>query len=210
VKGLQSSGIVNIAGKIDGLQAAGILNINGGGKGVMMGLVNISTSEDIIPIGLVNIVKNGILHPAIYVDDMLFTNLSFRSGNKYFYAVFSAGFNPSLDGIDIESQHLITRGGIGFELPIRKAFIDLDLTTGNFYSFDVYRNINVYQARLTGGFKFMKHLGVFAGVSFDFIQKFDNNPYPEELEKSLLKNSYMTGSIDGGLYRTGFFAGVQF
>jgi 3',5'-cyclic AMP phosphodiesterase CpdA len=210
MKGLQSSGIVNIAGKIDGLQAAGILNINGGGKGVMMGLVNISTSEDVIPIGLVNIVKNGILHPAVYVDDMLFTNLSFRSGNKYFYAVFSAGFNPSLGGIDIGSQHLITRGGIGFELPINKAFIDIDLTSGNFYSFDAFRNINVYQARLTGGFKFMRHLGVFAGVSFDFFKKMDNEPYPEVIAGSSLKNSWAAGSIGGGIYRTGFFAGIQF
>jgi hypothetical protein len=29
-----------------------------------------ATSEDIVPIGLVNIIKNGILHPAVYVDDI--------------------------------------------------------------------------------------------------------------------------------------------
>jgi 3',5'-cyclic AMP phosphodiesterase CpdA len=212
MNGLQATGIANIADKIDGLQLSGILNINNGGKGAMIGLVNISTSEDIIPIGLVNIVRNGILHSAVYYDDMLFTNFSFRSGGKYFYAVFSAGINPSFDGNYIDITSIISRAGIGFELPINKTYIDLDLTSGNYHCLDdINRNINVLQARITGGFNFLRHLGVFAGVSIDFFYKYDNKPFPGEISRSLIKNSWAAGSINENMmYRTGFFAGVQF
>jgi hypothetical protein len=217
VKGIQTSGIANYAGKIDGIQASGIININEGGKGLMLGIVNISKSEDVIPIGLVNIIKNGIFHPAVYVDDMMFTNISLRSGNKHIYAVLSAGFNPSFDNNNVENTrrietNIITRAGIGFELPINKVFIDFDFTSGTFHSlsFGEYKNISVYQARLTGGFKLMKQLGVFAGVSFDMFYKYDNAPYPEELKNSVFKNRLPEGSFGGGFYKAGFFAGVQF
>ncbi|MDR0301648.1 MAG: caspase family protein [Treponema sp.] len=230
VNGLQASGIINYAGTIDGFQAAGILNINKGGKGVMAGLINISASEDVVPIGLVNIIKNGILHPAVYADDMLFTNVSFRSGGKHFYALLSAGFNPSFKGMDsvnnkyltthTDNKYLITRAGFGFEIPVYKAFIDIDITSGNMYNITgfnsiKYYDLNVYQARITTGFKFFRHLGVFAGVSFDFYHRYYDfadkcyEPYPDELKESIL-GSGLAHDYKGHLYKFGFFAGVQF
>ena len=206
VKGSQIGGIANFAGEINGLQLSGILNVNNGGKGVMIGLVNISSSEDIVPIGLINITKGGILHPAIYVDDMLFTNLSFRSGGKHFYGIISAG---------IRDTYIITRGGFGFEIPIQKTFINIDYTFGNFYNFNSLGDNNSYntlnfQARLTLGYKFLRHLGIFAGISYDyFYRRNDNCADPSIFFND--SNSFMSGSIHGrNFHKLGFFGGIQF
>ena len=216
VSGAQIAGIANYAGKIDGVQVSTILNVNNGGRGVMVGLVNISKSEDVTPIGLVNIIKNGILHPAVYVDDMLFTNISLRSGGKHFYGLLSAGVRPLNNEGDI---YTVTRGGFGFEIPIKKAFVNSDFTSGSMYKrnldrwWNTFGLTNVYQARLTFGYKFLKHLGIFAGISYDYFQ----NVYSRKGNdisvdpRDLAYDGFISGSVNGRNYhKVGFFGGVQF
>jgi hypothetical protein len=88
VRGIQAGVIFNYSGgDMDGAQIAPIFNLaqsgfrgiqmglvnysgessdDGKGGGLRVGLVNISKNERVVPIGLVNIVKNGILHPAVW------------------------------------------------------------------------------------------------------------------------------------------------
>ncbi|MDR1058324.1 MAG: caspase family protein, partial [Treponema sp.] len=61
LRGVQLGAIANVAaGSFRGFQM-GLVNYTGGGEGggVMAGLVNVSQNENVIPIGLVNVVKNG-------------------------------------------------------------------------------------------------------------------------------------------------------
>jgi hypothetical protein len=141
LKGLQGAGILNYAGGMQGAQM-GLVNILGGGneteksRGAQFGLVNISRSEDIVPFGLVNIMKSGILHPAVYVDDMRITNCSFRSGSKHFYTILSGGTDLSYLTSEDTDWLLSTRAGFGFEIPIKKFFIDIDAAAGNIYQYN--------------------------------------------------------------------------
>ena len=230
VNGLQASGIFNLAGELHGMQTS-LVNVNSGGSGVMIGLVNVSKSEEIVPFGLVNVMKNGLMHGAIYIDDMLFTNVSFRSGTKHFYSVFSVGtrgdrYMGSGDSL------LAVRSGFGFEIPIRKFFINIDLMSGSIINLvtlkDDYKSFekavkesadgdNVYwddwnsatytlQLRLIGGYKFFEHLGIFSGFSYNYFYRYRNtNPDPRDLG-----GLFLGGSNNRHSHKFGFFGGVQF
>ena len=229
VNGLQASGIFNLAGELKGMQAS-LVNVNLGGSGAMFGLVNYSKSEEMVPFGLVNIMKNGLIHGAIYMDDMLFTNLSFRSGTKYFYSVFSMGKRGGRY-IGSGDSMLTIRGGFGVEIPINKFFVNIDITSGSIVNLDTliddYKsfekavkenssdmaywddwNSTTYtlQLRLIGGYKFFEHLGVFAGLSYDYFYRHaDASPDPRDF-----RDLYLGGSNSSHLHKIGFLGGIQF
>jgi hypothetical protein len=212
LRGAQIAGIANVAGGgFRGLQM-GLVNYSGGGEGsgVKIGLINISKSEDVVPIGLINIVKNGMIHPAVWYDDLGFLNLSLKTGSKYVYSILGAGVEDLRFN---RSSEFIVRAGIGAELSLGKAFIDLDLTAGNIFDRDSLGGDEdatgtlLAQARLSGGFKFFKHLGAFAGVSYDYIlSPKANSPRPgRDFGFSALSRS------DGRhTHKVGFFGGIQF
>jgi hypothetical protein len=209
--GFQLGPIVNItAGSSRGFQM-GLVNYNGGGEGggVMTGLVNVSQNENVIPVGLVNIVKNGLFHPAVWYDDLRLVNLSLKSGSKYFYSILSLGVEDmriKQDGI------FIARLGIGAELPLGKTFIGLDLTAGNIFKGflgddDGGSASLLAQARLSAGYRFFKHLGVFGGISYDYI--FAPRQGSPRLGRDFGFSALSWGN-DRHTHKIGFFGGIQF
>ena len=230
INGIQVAGIFNTADELRGLQTAGIVNINHGGSGAMVGLINISDAEEsIVPFGLVNIMKNGILHPSIFIDDMLFTNIGFRSGTKHFYSLVSTGVGGDYFYNRAEDTYFSTRWGFGFEIPIHKAFINIDITSGNIYNLtkdydgdddysddEYYRyiyplpyissNTQTYQLRLSAGYKIFEHLGIFAGISFDYLHKWNKDaPDPRDFGGVFVGEKY-----GRHISKLGFFGGIQF
>jgi hypothetical protein len=209
LQGVQFGGLVNAAGgSFRGFQM-GLVNYNGkDSSGVMAGLVNISKSEKVIPIGLINIVKNGMLHPALWYDDMGFVNLSLKSGSRYIYSILGLGVENldfSYDGV------FITRAGIGAELPLGRVFVDFDLSAGYIFARpwndEASGNSLLAQARFSTGFKFFKHLGVFGGISYDYVfSPEDNSPrLGEDFGFSAL--SWSNGRHT---FKIGCFGGIQF
>jgi hypothetical protein len=215
-KGIQISGLLNrIDGDVWGLQL-GPVNIRGegGGVGVQVGLFNYSESGNVIPIGFVTKVKNGMNHFWVFTDDMLFLNAGYRSGSKIFYTHSNIGIGGGLMGRE-GGNLIINRGGFGFEFPIRKFFIDIDISTGNifkadelkdFWNFFFGSNTGIYQLRLIGGYKMYERLGIFAGISYDLLlQREASDPSPEEFAGA------MPGKSDGKyVHKVGFFGGLQF
>jgi hypothetical protein len=215
VLGIQSAGIFNRAKTLKGLQAA-LVNINGGGQGAMFGLVNVSKSEDIAPFGLVNVMKNGILHPSVYFDDMLFTNIGFRSGSKHFYTSLSAGVGGNIT-FGGGGNLFIWRGGFGFEIPANKFFFDIDFSSGSIIDlkedrYDApekrhwFSATQLSQFRLIGGYKLYQHLGIFAGLSYDYLYRHKETcPDPREFGGPMLG-----GVFNRHTHKFGFFGGIQF
>jgi hypothetical protein len=263
VNGIQGAGIFNQAsGKMRGIQAAGVYNYAGGGiqgiqaglvniaggfsdntpssdgtnlvSTVQAGLVNISENEKTIPLGLVNIVKNGIFHPAVYYDDSNFLNFSLRSGSSRFYSLISIG--TQLTGAEKDNL-FVYRGGIGFELPLGKVFLDLDLSRGSILNMDtlgkaidlalpgtddtnvirnyqrelnrIYNNAtaNLTELRLSVGFKIFEHLGVFAGISYGQLNR-RSYEAPELI--SIFGGNVFVWNNELIEHKIGFFMGLQF
>jgi hypothetical protein len=210
-RGLQM-GLVNYSGESDESGESGESGDDGDdgddgeGGGVKIGLVNISKNEKVVPIGLVNIVKNGIFHPVVWYDDMRFLNLGLRSGSRYFYSIFGAGIRD----MGIDSSLLVTRAGFGGEIPLGRFFINMDVTAGNLIDwedfFDDHANI-LLQARLSGGFKVFEHLGIFGGVSYDWLLAFND---ASRCEIDGLGPSALRWENDRNIHRIGFFGGIQF
>jgi hypothetical protein len=215
VKGMQAAGIVNYAGSLHGLQA-GLVNVNRGGMGVQIGLVNVSRSEDMVPIGLVNIIKNGMFHPAVYVDDMLFSNLSLKTGSKHFYGLLSAGTRPEALFDSSKDKYLITRAGFGFEYNISRFFVDVDVSSGNLIRLkkeDAVYSTNLNQLRLSAGYKILPHLSIFGGVSYDYFFLYkDNSPDPRDFGRPILAGTLPGTSTASNrhIHKLGFFGGIQF
>jgi hypothetical protein len=212
MQGTQWANVFNwTGGSFQGLQV-GLVNYRGGGDGpsggVMVGLVNISKSEDVAPFGLVNIVKNGMLHPAIGYDDLGFLNLSLKSGSKRFYSLFSLGLRNMRSPQDMEFTNRI---GAGVEIPLGNIFIDLDLSAGNIQPLDSLRDDPenhslLAQARVSAGFKLFEHLGAFAGISYDYILSPPDRPFRTESVFGI--PVHWTNGRHA--QKIGFFGGVQF
>jgi hypothetical protein len=237
-KGIQASGIFNYTGgDFQGVQTGlinwaqgnsyglqvGLINSGGKGSGVQVGLVNISKNESVIPIGLVNVVKNGIMHPAIYYDSMGFLNFSFRSGSRFVYSVFGVGAQKiylhvngndrAIFGWNRDDALLVYRGGLGFEIPLRSAFINIDAVTGTILNLDTVSSkgynasaSQLHQVRLTAGFKIFEHLGAFVGLSYDWIRR-ENEDSPNPDGK--MEYVFNWGN-SRNINKLGFFAGLQF
>jgi hypothetical protein len=202
-----------------------MLNYRGGegGRGVQAGLVNVSRDSSVVPFGLINIIRQGVLHPALYYDDMGFLNFSFRSGSKNFYSIFGVGAqkiylpvngtNRAVWGRDEDDTLLAYRSGLGFEIPLGPFFINIDITGGSILNLDTISKAGytasasiLAQARLTVGFELFEHLGAFAGLCYDYIyRESDSSPNPQ---------GKLDCVFDWGdrwnINKLGFIAGIQF
>ncbi len=94
VEGAQLAGITNTAYDIDGAQIAGIINIAENVKGLQMaGIVNICDSIDGIPIAPFSYVrKNGYRRFEISTSEINPVTVSFKTGVRKFYTIFSIGY----------------------------------------------------------------------------------------------------------------------
>jgi hypothetical protein len=167
--------------------------------------------------------KNGIMHPAVFADDMLFTNISFRSGSKHFYSILSAGVGGGAT-FGSGDKLLVARAGFGFEYSVNKLFMNIDVTSGNIINIDTFGDkkdddkskwdkygssvSSLAQLRLLAGYKFLPHLGIFAGVSYDYIQRdHDTSPNPRDFGGLFLGEGFKN---DRNIHKLGLFGGIQF
>jgi hypothetical protein len=178
---------------------------------VQIGLVNLSENDRVIPIGLVNVIKGGILNPSVGMDSMGFTNLGLKSGSKFFYSRLGLGLkgvslgDPRLTAMEGNSEGMfVTRFGLGGEISLGKLFIDIEALWGNIIDVAMLgkdKSTLLIQGRLIGGFKFFSRLAVFGGISYDYFLPFDSqSPVPP--------GGLNLGGNDN--HRIGFFGGMQF
>jgi hypothetical protein len=106
VRGIQISGGVNVAGRtLYGWQMAGILNyahkVN---RGHQLGIINIADSTNTTPIGYFSYVKfNGYRRLEFTTDDFNYGNITFKTGVKKFYNIFTLGTSGFINGKPIGS-----------------------------------------------------------------------------------------------------------
>lgn len=93
--GVQASGFVNCTGGVfNGLQA-GVINIaNQVNKGLQVGVLNFAKQSNSIPIGLVSFVQTGgYRRLELSNDEVSLANITFKTGVKKFYNIFTAGYS---------------------------------------------------------------------------------------------------------------------
>ena len=218
---IEESGLVDPPGphgEIRGLVQLGVVNVSEQGMGLQVGAVNISGGETIVPLGLVNIIENGILHPSVYVDDMMFLNLGFRSGSKYFYTLFGVGVNAwtAREAASGKDKLYIGRIGFGSEFSLGKGFVNIDAVWGHITGFSANQETGITlqdgpgtsmaQLRLSAGYQFYEHLGIFCGISYDIIHRWSGTS-PDPIQAAPIALEAGSGRTR---HKVGFFGGIQF
>lgn len=149
VKWVQLAGVFNInTGDTSGAQLAGVFNVNFKDfRGFQMGVVNYSrkltgvqlgvvnivgNSERGVPIGLINIVKDGHYELEMTSGDVIYMNLNYKMGVEKFYSIIKAGISSFSDSP-------VYSAGLGFGGTIKiseKHKINIDASTNSI----VYNN----------------------------------------------------------------------
>lgn len=95
LEGAQIAGIANIStGNFSGAQVAGIVNYAKKGKGVQIGLINISDSLDGVAIGFLNLTKKGYNSLEVSSSLTLTSAAKLKMGNHRLYNIFAIGARP--------------------------------------------------------------------------------------------------------------------
>lgn len=167
IKGGQASSILNVSmDSLTGFQG-GLVNFGTYVKGVQIGLVNVcmKESENVIPIGLINIVKGGLYELELSASDAIYTNLNFKMGVDRLYTIYKVGYTV------FEGESVYSHGiGLGTYIDINeKSKIGLDLTsnhlTKDFLISDGLEMLN--KLDLTYRYAINDKFSAFAGPSFN-------------------------------------------
>ena len=163
--GLQIAGVANFSRKeMNGVQISGVVNYTKKLTGLQIGLINIADSSSGYSIGLINIVLKGYHKLSFSTNEVINTNLAFKTGNSKLYSILQVGVNIS------DSNKVYTYGyGLGSELPLNKKktiTINPELSSQYLYlgSFDYNNILNRLNLNLT--VKLGRYISIYAGPSY--------------------------------------------
>jgi hypothetical protein len=169
--GLVQGGVMNIAGKVEKLQG-GVFNI-GGHVGRQIGVINISAESDQTPIGLINIVGNGIFDGTFYVDETGRTGLALHMGTPYFYTIF----DYALDPFDTWPQSW--GAGLGTRFGMRGNHLSLDYSYINVYNENPLREKHnqLQKIRLGAAYKLLTGVALSSGLTLNALSRFNGDDF---------------------------------
>jgi len=207
VAGAQVAGVVNISAKeMDGVQISGVFNYAKKLKGVQIGLINISDSSDGYSIGLINIVLRGYHKLSLSTNEVLNTNVAFKTGSTKLYSILQAGMNVK------DNEKVYSFGyGIGREFSLGKTFsINPELSSQYLYlgAWDFVNILN--KAHLNLNVKLGKYVSLFGGPSFAAYytnQTTSFNGYKNEVPPTGYKQFHLYNKVNGWI---GWNAGINF
>lgn len=91
-KQISIAGLANVnLARTEGLQITSIVNYSRSIKGTQIALLNFSDTCEGTPIGLINFAKKGYHKIEVFGDEVLYTQLAFRTGVLHFHNIFIAG-----------------------------------------------------------------------------------------------------------------------
>lgn len=163
--GVQVGGMFNFAGDVNGVQFSGLVNVAKNVRGVQFGgLINIAENSD-IPIGLINIIKNGEMGIAVTYDGMGNTVASFRSGGKYTYGILGVGYNHKM-----KKNGLVAEGGFGAHIPVTSWFRINNELKASTIGCDSSKPVLNAGYSLLPAFKIGRHFELFGGASINYME----------------------------------------
>lgn len=128
-KGWQIAAFTNIAGELQSVQIAPLNIARNVTKGRQIGIFNIADSTNKSPVGLLSYVrKNGYRRFEFAYNELTPFNLTFKTGMRKFYNIFTAGISPQ----DSLQNYVWNYGyGVGTSLKLNRretALLNIDFT----------------------------------------------------------------------------------
>lgn len=161
---LQAAGIFNASDENRGLQAAGIFNFAKSNKGLQLGLINISEESKGVSLGLFNFVKTGYHKTEVSANEIFPVNLTFKSGPRYFYNIYSFGMN-------FWENPILSAGlGFGTNFTIKNKLqmsVDISAHILSEDYFQTFKFAQLYKFAPTIEYALKKWMTVFAGPTYN-------------------------------------------
>jgi hypothetical protein len=170
--GVQLTGVLNKTnGRLKGVQIAGLVNYAKKMDGFQLGVVNLADSSSGVSIGLINLSNNGYRKISVYTNEVVNTNIAFKTGNANLYSLLIAGKNFS------DTAQVLTFGlGIGHDFILNKRFsIAIEGTTQSIYlgSFEEVNNLFRLQSHFQ--VNVLSRFTVFGGPAYSYYVNGDPN-----------------------------------
>ena len=165
-KGIQAAGFMNItAKKMGGFQVSGFLNYASEMTGVQLGFINLSKKAEGIPIGFLSFAGNGFHKFEFAANDITPFNLSFKTGVRQFYNIFSAGYGSYSD-----IKIFIYGYGLGHEFTLNKKLgLDLEVIS-NQVNLKKWNRLNLWnKVNFNTAWNLTPHFNLFAGPSLNYL-----------------------------------------
>ncbi|MCL2261217.1 MAG: caspase family protein [Fibromonadales bacterium] len=200
--GLVQGGVINVAGKADIMQGgvinvagsvkewqAGVINVGGhvgrqlgvinvgGHVGRQLGVINVSAKSDKTPIGLVNIVGNGIIDATFYVDETGRAGTALHLGTPYLYTLWEYSISPSFDGWSDTWPRsfgwgLGTRFGMwGNFINLDYAFIDVPDEGRSYLGLGSDNANKMHKIRLGAAYKLLPGVALSSGITLNGLAR---------------------------------------
>jgi len=188
IVGGQISGITNQAlSEMHGIQLS-LINYAKMNSGLQLGLINIADTSNGIALGLFNYIKDGYHPIEIFRNEVLYTNLAFKSGMDYFYMTYTAGFRssePHILGIGLGvGSKINTWKWLSFSLDLTSTFIneqefdnEYDWQLNLLNRFDLTIDLNIKKFSIIFGPSINGHVSQLQNSSGIFISDIAKNPF---------------------------------
>jgi hypothetical protein len=129
VQGIQIAGLATVGGDVSGMQV-GVVNVAGKMKGVQIGVLNVSDDgDDAVPIGLLNISRNGRVEVDGWVESTRFSAIGLRHGPRLVQNMIALAWSP-------DHEHVLAGFGLGIHrrLTTGQEPITLDIDAVNWWT----------------------------------------------------------------------------
>ena len=132
----QAAAVGNKADTV-GIQV-GLINNANRLRGLQIGLINRADTADGVLLGLINIVKKGYHVLEISSNDVTYSNISFRTGTRWFYTIYALGGQPKIG----EKPNILSGGmGLGTSIWFGKTVaLTLDATAHRYWLDPLFEN----------------------------------------------------------------------
>lgn len=165
---VQLAGVLNkTSGRLTGMQFAGLVNHAQNMDGFQLGVVNLADSSSGISIGLINLSGNGYRKITVYSNEVVNTNLAFKTGNANLYTLLIAGNNFS------DTARAFTFGlGFGHDFILNRRFaIAAEGTVQSIYLGNAEETNTLYRLQTHLQFNALSRLAFFAGPAYSYYVK---------------------------------------
>jgi len=181
---LIQGGVINVAGSVGKLQG-GVINV-GGHVGRQIGVINISAKSDHTPIGLINVVGNGIIDATLYADETGRAGAALHLGTPYFYTIFEYNLNPTLSGEWDNTWPQSWGWGLGTRFGMWGNFFNLDYVYSEAYGenpghFSIGgtddKSNMLHKIRIGAAYKLLPGIALSSGLTLNTLAKDDGDDF---------------------------------
>ena len=167
VEGLQLGASLNVGIGENTDAQVGLMNIAVGKvRAVQLGLINYADDSD-VSIGLLSFTRKAPLHMHVWTSDTASVNLGIQFGSNYVYNILAIGMAPMTDNFTVQAGY-----GIGGRIPLAEKWeLNIDVMAWGVHDNGAdWDDLNILsKGRITVHYRFMEHLGIFAGPTFNVL-----------------------------------------